>query len=151
MAANPEITVRVSDNGGPEEFGPIRSRDRQGCDHDCVDAVGAGLGDEAVEESSRREREEGFAVGASTDRADRAIPVADRESVLGLGSGLRVACEEPREERVGLGGKRVNGELSAQAPSQQVGVAADERAANRAGHIRCHRAEQVVDTFLNQL
>jgi hypothetical protein len=99
-------------DGGTEELGPVKSGDRQRGDHHCADAFGASLGDEAVEEGSRREREEDLAVCAATAWAGRTIPIADSEGVLGLSPGLRVACEEPREERVGLGGKRVDGELS---------------------------------------
>ena len=93
LASDPEVTVRVVDDGGTEEFGPVWSRDRERGDHHSADAVGACLGDEAVEEGSRRKREEGFAVGASASRTSGAVPVVDFEGVLGLCPGFRVAGE----------------------------------------------------------
>ena len=91
------------------------------------------LATKAVKEGSRRKREEGFAVGASTGGTRGAIPVVDceLESVLGLGPGFRVACEEPREAGVGFRGEGVDGKLPSEAPGQQIGVASDEGAADR--------------------
>ena len=93
LASEPEVTVRVGDDGSTEEFGPVRSRDRERDDHHSADAVGASLGDYAVEDGSRRKREEGCAVSASAGGAGGAIPVVDFESVLRPGPGFRVACE----------------------------------------------------------
>ncbi len=71
--ANPEIAVRVANDRGPEEFGPVGRRDRQWGDHNCADAIGASLGYEAVKEGSRREREEDFAVGTATTRRSQSL------------------------------------------------------------------------------
>ncbi len=84
------------------------------------------LATKAVKEGSRRKREEGFAVGASTDGTRGAVPVVDYESVLGLCPVFRVACEEPREAGVGFGGEGVDGKLPSEAPGQQIGVASDK-------------------------
>ncbi len=74
LASDPEVTVRVVDDGGTEELGPVRGRDRERGDHHGADAVGASLGDEAVEEGRRWKREEGFAVGASAGGVVAAAP-----------------------------------------------------------------------------
>jgi hypothetical protein len=122
-------------------------------DHHSADAVGAGFGDEAIEEGGRRKREEGFAVDASAGGAGGAVPVVELEGVLSLSPGFRVACEEPLEQGVGFKGERVDGELPNEASGQQVRVTADQRAADsdRAGHVSSGRAGKVVDALRDQL
>ena len=74
LGAKADVTALVGDEGGAEEFWPVGLMLPEG-------QVG----------------EEGFSVCEAALGAGGLVPVTDREGILGLGSGLRVAGEEARE------------------------------------------------------
>jgi hypothetical protein len=86
-----------------------------------------------------------------TEGTDGAVLVPDSEGVLDCCSRFGVAGEEPGEERFGLRREGINSEDPSESLGQQHGPVADQRAADRAGHLGCDVAGQTVNTLEDEL
>ena len=135
LSPDADVAGTVGNDGGPEQLAPVRSRDRERCDHNRASTVGACLGNERVDERRRGKGEERLAMKGAAGRAGGAGPAGHGEGVLSLSAGLGVASEKTRKEGVRLGGEGVDGQGPAAQGGELVGLSSDEVAADWAGDL----------------
>ncbi len=75
----------MGDDGGTEELGPVQGGHFQRLHEDSADAVGAGLGNEAVQDCCGLERIEDLVMAASAEGALSQFPKAKASSVSTCG------------------------------------------------------------------
>ncbi len=128
MSPHPDVAVLVGYDRSTEDHRPVWDRDCQWRHKNGAGVVGSGLDHEAIEQSGWWERIEDLALAVAAEGASGAVPVSDGKGILGLGPWLRVAGEEARQQRVGLGSEGVirDSEIPAEGLSQQQSTVTDQ-------------------------